>query len=69
VEEHKCLGSSSANTQHNSLDILGEIQTLRKWKEVQILIDSRATSMGFINTNYAKTQRLNLKKLNKPQGL
>ena len=62
MEEYKCLGSSSANTQHDSLNVLGEIQILRKWKEVRILIDSGATSMGFIDTNYAKTQRLNLKK-------
>jgi hypothetical protein len=55
MEEYKYLGSFSTNTQHNSLNILGEIQTLRKWKEVQILIDSRATSIGFIDTNYTKT--------------
>jgi len=66
VEEYKYLGSSSADTQYNSLNVLSEIQTLGKWKEVRILIDSGATSIGFININYIKTQHLNLKKLNKP---
>jgi hypothetical protein len=61
MEEYKCLGFFNTNTQHNSLNILSKIQTLRKWKKVQILIDSGATSIGFINTNYAKTQYLNLK--------
>ena len=55
MEEYKYLSSSSTNTRHDSLNILGEIQTLKKWKEVQILIDSKATSIGFINTNYIKT--------------
>ena len=55
MEEYKCLGSFSINTQYNSFNILGKIQTLRKWKEVQILIDSRATNIGFININYIKT--------------
>ena len=64
MEEYKCLSSSSTNTQHDSFNILNKIQTLRKWKEVQILIDSGATSIGFININYIKTQYLNLKELN-----
>ena len=55
MEEYKYLGSFSTNTQHNSLNILSEIQTLKKWKEVQILIDSGAINIGFINTNYIKT--------------
>ena len=55
MEEYKCLGSFSANTQHNSLNVLSEIQTLKKWKEVQILLNSKATNMGFININYIKT--------------
>ena len=55
MEEYKYLGSFSTNTQHNSLNILSEIQTLKKWKEVQILIDSKVTSIGFININYIKT--------------
>ena len=55
MEEYKCLGSFSADIQHNSFNILSKIQILRKWKEVQILIDSRAISMGFININYTKT--------------
>jgi hypothetical protein len=55
MEEYKYLGSSSTNTQYNSLNILSKIQTLKKWKKVQILIDSRATSISFINTNYTKT--------------
>ena len=64
MEKYKCLSSSSANTQHNSLNVLNKIQTLEKWKEVQILINSRAISMGFININYIKTQYLNLKEFN-----
>ena len=64
MEKYKYLGSSSADTQYNSLNILNKIQILRKWKEVQILIDSGATSIGFININYIKTQYLNLKELN-----
>ena len=64
MEEYKYLGSFSANTQHNSLNILNKIQIFRKWKEVQILIDSKATSIGFININYVKTQYLNLKEFN-----
>jgi hypothetical protein len=64
VEEYKYLGSFSADTWYNSLNILSEIQTLKKWKKVQILIDSGATSMGFININYVKTQYLNLKEFN-----
>ena len=55
MEEYKCLGSFSTNTQYNSLNILNKIQTLKKWKKIQILIDSGATSIGFINTNYAKS--------------
>jgi hypothetical protein len=55
MEEYKYLGSFSANTQHNSLNILSEIQIFKKWKEVQILINSGATSIGFININYIKT--------------
>jgi hypothetical protein len=55
MEEYKYLGSFSANTQYNSLNVLSEIQTLKKWKKVQILINSGATSMGFININYTKT--------------
>ena len=55
MEEYKCLGSFSADTQYNSLNILNKIQTLRKWKEVRILIDSGATSIGFIDINYIKT--------------
>ena len=55
MEEYKCLSSSSTDTQHDSLNVLSKIQTLRKWKEVQILINSKATSMGFININYIKT--------------
>ena len=34
MEEYKYLGSFSANIQHDSLNILSEIQTLGKWKEV-----------------------------------
>jgi hypothetical protein len=34
MEEYKYLGFFSTDTQYNSLNILGEIQTLRKWKEV-----------------------------------
>ena len=64
MEEYKYLGSFSTDTQHDFFNILSEIQTLKKWKEVQILIDSRATSIGFIDINYAKTQYLNLKELN-----
>ena len=64
MEEYKYLGSFSTDTQYNSLNILNKIQILRKWKEVQILIDSGATSIGFININYIKTQYLNLKELN-----
>jgi hypothetical protein len=55
MEEYKYLGSFSINTQYNSLNILSEIQTLKKWKKIQILIDSRATNIGFIDINYAKT--------------
>jgi hypothetical protein len=55
MEEYKYLGFFSTDIQYNSLNILGEIQILKKWKKVQILIDSRATSMGFININYIKT--------------
>ena len=55
MEEYKCLSSFSTNIQHNSLNILNKIQIFGKWKEVQILIDSKATSMGFININYIKT--------------
>ena len=55
MEEYKYLGFFNTDTRHNSLNILGEIQILRKWKEVQILIDSRATSIGFIDINYTKT--------------
>ena len=55
MEEYKYLGSFSANTRHDSFDVLGKIRTLGKWKEVQILIDSEATSIGFININYTKT--------------
>ena len=55
MEEYKYLGSSSANTWHNSLDVLGKIWTLGKWKEIQILINSKATSIGFIDINYIKT--------------
>jgi hypothetical protein len=69
VEEYKYLGSSSADIRYDSLNILSEIQILRKWKEVRILIDSGATSIGFIDINYAKTRYLNLKELNQPQGL
>jgi hypothetical protein len=61
MEEYKCLGSFSTDTWYNSLNILGEIQTLKKWKKVQILIDSGATSISFIDINYTKTQYLNLK--------
>ena len=59
----KYLNSFSTNIQHNSLNILNKIQILKKWKEVQILIDSGVTSIGFININYIKTQYLNLKEL------
>ena len=55
MEKYKYLDSFSTNTQHNSLNILNKIQTLRKWKEVQILIDSGATSIDFIDINYIKT--------------
>jgi hypothetical protein len=55
MEEYKCLGSFSTNTQYNSLNIFSEIQTLKKWKKVKILIDSGATNIGFININYTKT--------------
>ena len=55
MEKYKYLNSFSANIQHNSLNILSEIQTFKKWKKVQILIDSGATSIGFININYIKT--------------
>ena len=55
MEEYKYLGSFSADIRHNSLNILSEIQILRKQKKVQILIDSGATSIGFININYIKT--------------
>ena len=55
MEEYKYLGSFSTNTQYNFLNILSKIQMLKKQKEVQILINSRATSIGFINTKYAKT--------------
>jgi transposase InsO family protein len=33
------------------------------------MIDSGATSLGFIDTNYAKERHLNLKKLDRPRGL
>src|SRR5436305_6381628 len=66
VEEYECLGSSSADTRHDSIDVLGEIRTLRKWKETRIMIDSGATSFGYIDMNYAKTRHLNLKKLDRP---
>ena len=55
MEEYKCLGSFNTNIRHNSFNILSKIQTLRKWKKGQILIDSKATNIGFININYAKT--------------
>ena len=55
MEEYKYLGSSSTNIQHDSLNVLSKIQILKKWKEVRILIDSKATSIGFININYVKT--------------
>ena len=55
MEKYKYLDSFSTNTQHNSLNILSKIQTLKKWKEVQILINSKVISIGFININYAKT--------------
>ena len=61
MEEYKYLGSFSADTPYNSLNILSKIQIFKKWKEVQILINSGATSIGFININYIKTQYLNLK--------
>ena len=54
MEEYKYLGFFSTN-------IFSEIQILKKWKKVRILIDSGAISMGFININYTKTQYLNLK--------
>ena len=63
MEKYKYLGSFCADIQHNFLNILSKIQILRKWKEIQILIDSGAISIGFININYAKTKYLNLKKL------
>ena len=55
MEEYEYLGSFSTNTRHNSLNIFSEIQILKKWKEVQILINSEATSIGFIDINYTKT--------------
>ena len=55
MEEYKYLDFFSANTQHNSLNILNKIQTLRKWKEVRILINSGAINIGFIDINYTKT--------------
>ena len=55
MEEYKYLSSSSTDIRHNSLNILSEIRTLKKWKKVQILIDSGATNIGFININYIKT--------------
>jgi hypothetical protein len=55
MEKYKYLGSFSANIWYNSLNIFGEIQIFKKWKKVWILIDSGATSIGFIDINYAKT--------------
>ena len=55
MEEYEYLSSFSTNTQHNSLNILSEIQTFKKQKEVQILINNGAISIGFININYIKT--------------
>ena len=55
MEKYKCLGSFNINTRHNSLNILGEIRILGKWKEVRILINGEAINIGFINANYAKT--------------
>ena len=36
---------------------------------MKFLIDSGATSIGFIDINYIKTQYLNLKKLKRLRGL
>ena len=55
MEKYKYLSFSGTNIQHDSLNILNKIQILRKWKEVQILINSKATSIGFIDINYIKT--------------
>ena len=55
MEKYKYLSFFSTNTQHNSLNILNKIRTLKKWKEIQNLINSGATSIGFININYTKT--------------
>ena len=55
MEEYKYLGFFSTNTQHNSLNILDEIRTLKKIEKNRILINSGAISISFININYIKT--------------
>jgi hypothetical protein len=43
---------------------LVKFKHLKNGKNVQILIDSGATSIGFIDINYIKTEYLNLKGFN-----
>jgi hypothetical protein len=56
TEEYECLNSSGADVRRESLDVLGEIRTLGKWRKVHMMIDSGATCLGFIDATYAKAR-------------
>jgi hypothetical protein len=54
------LSADNDYRNHTSLDLTGEIRSRGKWTKTRAMVDSGCTPLGMIDTEYAKTQKLNI---------